>query len=43
MNPRRSIPGYIKTKKAKSNDNEKILKAARENSYIQRKPHKAIR
>ena len=27
---------------AKSSDKEKIFKAAKENNYIQRKPHKAI-
>jgi len=39
--PRRSTLRHIVIKMAKSRDQERILKA-RENSYIQGKPHKVI-
>jgi len=43
MNSRRSTPRHIIIKMVKSNDKERILKAAREKkSYIQEKPYSAL-
>ena len=40
--PSRSTPRHMVIKMAKSGDKERILKAAKEEHQIQRKPHKAI-
>ena len=42
LDPRRNTPRHIIIKMPKTNDKERILKAAREqNSYLQRSSHKA--
>ena len=42
MNPRRSTPRHTTMKMAKIKDKERIIKAAKENGYIQEKLHKVI-
>lgn len=42
MNPRRSTPRHIIIKVAKIKDEERILRAGGENTYIQGKPHKVV-
>ena len=42
LDPKRNIPRHIIIKVLKSKDKERILKAARDENYLQRSSHKTI-